>query len=232
MKHVNWFVRGLVGAWLAGIGLAMPAHSELVLSDLVVELQGGKNSRKDIELWNNSDERSYVEVTPSEIVNPGQATERRQTEPNPERLGLLVSPNRMILEPGQHRVIRIAAIAATTDKERIYRVTVKPVVGKVSGEQTGLKVLVGYDVLTIVRPDNPAPKINGTREGRTLTIRNQGNSSVELLNGKQCQSSGNNCATLLGKRLYAGAEWQQKLSSDGPVEYSIKLGSQLTTIRF
>ncbi|HVJ70757.1 MAG TPA: hypothetical protein VM531_04475, partial [Sphingomicrobium sp.] len=106
MKRANVIVRGLVGAWLAGAGLTIPAHGELVLSDLVVELQPGKISRKDIELWNNSDERTYVEVAPAEIVYPGQAGETRVQELNPERLGLLVSPNRLILEPGQHKVIR------------------------------------------------------------------------------------------------------------------------------
>jgi P pilus assembly chaperone PapD len=153
-------------------------------------------------------------------------------EPDPERLGLLVSPNRLILEPGQHKVVRIAAITAPATSERIYRVTVKPVVGELSGEQSGLKVLVGYDVLAIIRPENPVPRISGNRNGRTLIIRNDGNSSAELMNGKQCQHAETNCAKLPGKRLYAGAEWRQTLSSDGPVEYSIKLGSRLTTIRF
>jgi hypothetical protein len=46
MKRASVIVRGLVGAWLAGAGLTMPAHGELVLSDLVVELQPGKISRQ------------------------------------------------------------------------------------------------------------------------------------------------------------------------------------------
>jgi P pilus assembly chaperone PapD len=225
-------VRGLALVLLAGAGIAVPARAELVLSDLVVELHPGISSRKDIELWNNSDERFYVEVTPAEIVNPGRPTETRLQEPDPERLGLLVSPNRLILEPGQHKVVRIAAITAPATSERIYRVTVKPVVGELSGEQSGLKVLVGYDVLAIIRPDNPVPRISGNRDGRTLIIRNDGNSSAELMNGKQCQRAGTNCDKLPGKRLYAGAEWRQELSSDGPIEYSIKLGSRVTTIRF
>lgn len=232
MMCVGLIVRGLVAVFLGGIALVAPAHGELVLSDLVVELHAGKNSRKDIELWNNSDERAYVEVTPAEIVDPGRATEMRREESNPELLGLLVSPNRMILEPGQHKVIRIAAIAPPSNNERIYRVTVKPVVGEVTGEHSGLKVLVGYDVLTILRPSNPAPRVNGKRDGRTLIIRNDGNSSAELLNGKQCEPAKSDCAKLPARRLYAGAEWRQTLGSDGPVEYSVKLGSQLTTIRF
>jgi len=218
--------------WLGFAGLAAPARAELVLSDLVVDLQPGKNSRKDIELWNNSDERSYIEITPAEIVNPGQSSELRREAPNPEQLGLLVSPNRMILEPGQHKVVRIAAIAMPIDRERVYRITVKPVVGDISEGQSGLKVLVGYDVLAMVRPGNPVSKISGGREGRTLIVRNEGNSSAELLNGKQCGSVDKSCSALAGKRLYSGAEWRLQLPGDGPVEYSVKLGDQLSTVRF
>ena len=223
-------VRAMALIWL--IGATAPAHSELVLSDLVVELEPGKNSRKDIELWNNSDERYYVEITPAEILNPGQSSEMRREVPNPEQLGLLVSPNRMILEPGQHKVIRVAAIVSPVERERVYRVTVKPVVGDISDGQAGLKILVGYDVLTMVRPGNPAPKIVGGREGRTLVVRNEGNSSAELLNGKQCVAPGKGCTALRGKRLYSGAEWRLELPGDGPVEYSVKLGTQFSTVRF
>jgi P pilus assembly chaperone PapD len=219
-------------ASLAATVLSAPAGAELVLSDLVVELVPGKEIRKDIELWNDSDERSYVEISPAEIVNAGQSSETRRQIPDPEQLGLLVSPNRMILEPGQHKVIRIAAISPVVERERVYRVTVKPVVGDVSEGQSGLKLLVGYDVLAIVRPTNPTPKIVGNREGRTLVIRNEGNSSAELLNGKQCVTAGERCSALPGKRLYSGAQWRLQLQGDGPIEYSVKLGEKLSTVRF
>jgi P pilus assembly chaperone PapD len=224
--------RAVTAIWIGFAGLTAPAGAELVVSDLVVELQPGKNSRKDIELWNNSDERSYVEITPAEIINPGQLSEVRREFSNPEKLGLLVAPNRMILEPGQHKAIRIAAIAPPADRERVYRVTVKPVVGDISEGQSGLKILVGYDVLAMVRPANLVPKIVGSRAGRTLVVRNEGNSSVELLNGKQCVSVDKGCSALAGKRLYSGAEWRLQLTGDGPIEYSIKLGEQMSTVRF
>jgi P pilus assembly chaperone PapD len=214
---------------LACSGVA--ANAELVVSDLVVELHADAQSRKDVEVWNDSEERSYVVVSPAEILNPGNPTEQRRQEPDPEKLGLLVSPNRMILEPGQRKLVRVARISPGLDQERIYRITVKPIVGDVTGEGSGLKVLVGYDVLVIVRPLNPVPRISGSRQGKTLIVRNDGNSSAELINGRQCDPSGR-CVKLPGKRLYAGALWRQPLSSTDPVEYSVKQGSQLKTIRF
>jgi P pilus assembly chaperone PapD len=232
MTGFRSFFRNAALAALAAMSTFAPAHAELVLSDLVVELLPGKESRKDIELWNDSDERSYVEISPAEIVNAGQPSESRRVLPDPEQLGLLVSPNRMILEPGQHKIIRIAAIAPSADRERIYRITVKPVVGDISAEQSGLKVLVGYDVLTMVRPANPAPRIVGSRDGNNLVVRNEGNASTELLNGKQCEAPGKACSELPGKRLYAGAEWRLPLERSGPIEYSVKLGQKLSTVRF
>ena len=227
--------RPIVGAFLILAvvcgGAAAPARAELILSDLILELQADDKSRKDIEVWNNTDERSYVMITPAEIVDPGRPTERRLEEPDPEKLGLLVSPNRIILEPSQHKVIRIATISPAPIQDRIYRVTVKPVVGEVSGDQSGLKVLVGYDVLVIVRPSTPVQKVAGFREGRTLVLRNEGNTSAELLNGKQCNSRGH-CVNLPGKRLYAGAEWRQALPSEGTVEYLIKGSEKIGSLRF
>lgn len=96
MIEIRSNLRGSALVLLAGLALSAPARAELVLSDLVVEIQLGKDSRKDIELWNNSEERSFIEITPAEIINPGQSSEMRRETPNPEQLGLLVSPNRMI----------------------------------------------------------------------------------------------------------------------------------------
>ena len=62
----------------------------------------------------------------------------------------------------------------------------------------------------------------GGRDGNTLTFRNDGNVSVELIEGKQCDSAGKHCAELAGKRLYAGAQWSEPLKSSGPVEYTLK----------
>jgi len=218
-------------AVLAALAAASPAAAELVVSDLVVELGPDASPRKDVEVWNNSDERAYVEIAPVEVVGPGSSAERRVREPDPEKLGLLVSPNRMILEPQQRKVVRIARLAPPGSRERVYRITIKPVVGEVAGEHSGLKLLVGYDVLALVRPAQPAPKVAGTRVGNKLVLRNDGNSSVELMNGRQCQAGGV-CADLPGKRLYAGAQWSLDLPGTGTVEYVAKGSGQPLPVRF
>jgi len=198
------------------------AHAELVLSQLIVELQPGKQMRDDLEMWNNSPERVYVALEPREIVDPSLPTQRERREPDPEKLGLLVSPGRAILEPGGRRLVRLATLLPGSDREHVYRVTVKPVVGGIDASDTGLKILVGYDVLVLVRPERPVAGVTATRNGRKLTFTNNGNVSVELMSGKQCDGSRGRCTDLPGKRLYAGGSWTVELGSEGPAEYVLR----------
>ena len=209
-----------------------PARAELVLSQLIVDLGSGSKDRDDIEVWNNSDERAYVVAEPSEVLSPGTAAEKRQAEPDPEKRGLLVSPARMILEPGQRKLVRVAAIGPRQERERVYRITVKPVVGGISSAETGLKLLIGYDVLVLLRPTISRPVLTASRSGNSLTFRNSGNASLELIDGKQCDITGKSCTNLQGKRLYAGATWTQQLKSNLPVEYSVVSAGQTRTEKF
>ena len=211
---------------------ASAARAELVLSQLIVQLQSGKKIREDVEVWNNSPERAYVTVEASEVVNPGQPAESRRTDPDPARLGLLVSPARMILEPGQRKLVRMAVVSPRADRERVYRVTVKPTVGEVASEASGLKILIGYDVLVLVRPADLRPNVVASRSGDALIFRNDGNMSVELLEGRQCKAVGVNCTELPAKRLYSGAQWSVKLRSDLPADYTIDSGGKRIQKRY
>ncbi|WP_158582015.1 fimbrial biogenesis chaperone [Sphingomonas edaphi] len=220
-----------IAAAVPALMSAQPAQAEIVLSQLIVDLGSGAAHRQDIEIWNNGEERAFVSVTPAEIVGAGLAAEHRREESNPEKLGLLVSPNRLILEPGQHKLIRIAALGKSLERERVYRVTVKPVVGELAKDQSGLKVLVGYDVLALVRPANSQSQVSGRWEGSTLIVKNDGNESVELIEGKQC-SAPTQCETLPAKRLYAGAEWRVPVARKAPVEMSVKSRTSTRKVQF
>ena len=122
----------------------------------------------------------------------------------------------MILEPGQRRQMRFAPVGPREARERVYRVTVKPVAGPLSAAETGLKLLVGYDVLVLLRPADLRSNLVARRVDGRLTFRNEGNASLELIDGRQCVAGRNNCTPLPGKRLYAGAEWSQELPSTHP----------------
>lgn len=217
------FHRCLVLAAIAAfLSWAAPASADLVLSQLIVELQPAKQVRDDVEIWNSSPERSYVAIEPREIVNPALPSQSDRKDPDPQKLGLLVSPARMILEPGQRKLLRIAMLSPDPGKEHVYRVTVKPVVGGIKSNDTGLKVVIGYDVLVLVRPAQPNPRVTALRRGRELTFSNSGNVSVEIVDGQQCASAQTKCSQLPGKRLYPGASWTVDLPSDLPAQYVLK----------
>lgn len=208
------------------------AHAELVVSQLIVDFQPGAARTADIEIFNNGDERAYAVVEPHEILHPGTPGEQRVETPDPAKLGLLASPARFILEPRQRRTLRIAAIGAAGTQERVYRVTVKPVTGDVSGSESGLKLLVGYDLLVLVRPPVVRNSVRAARNGSQIILTNEGNSSVELAEGKQCDASGTSCRELPAKRLYAGASWKQDLPRSEGGEYRVRSADGWSTLKF
>jgi P pilus assembly chaperone PapD len=211
---------------------AAPAQAEMVLSKVIVDLQPADPGYDDIEVWNDGPERMYVVVEPSEIRSPGLADEQRVSDPDPAVSGLLVTPQRLVLEPDQRRVVRISAVAPRGERDRIYRVTIKPVAGAVSADVTALKVLFGYDTLVLYRPARIAGDIVATHQGKHLTLRNDSNTAQELFDGKQCDSAGQNCNALPSARLYAGAILEQDLAYNTPVEYSVSTGQGATIRHF
>jgi len=227
-RPTRWWA--MIGAALAL--MAQPAAAELAVSQLIVEFTPGGPKASDIEVTNNSDERTYLVVEPREVVEPGTPAERRVATADPSRLGLLVSPTRFILEPRQRRTLRIAAIGAPGGAERVYRVTVKPVAGELTGSETGLKLLVGYDLLVLVRPATVRKDIRAARSGQELVLTNGGNASVELAEGRQCDEKGATCRSLPGKRLYAGASWKQTLPRPFGGEYRVRSADGWSTVKF
>ena len=215
-------------ATLAALGLLAapsPALAEMVLSQVIVDMQPGKASREDIEVWNAGQERLYVSAEPFEIRQPGLPGETRVPGSDPTVSGLLVTPQRLVLEPEQRRLIRISAITPPAASDRIYRITIKPVAGPVQAEVTALKVFVGYDVLVLRRPQSVSGEVTATRSGRQLTVRNGSNTAQEIYDGRQCDATGANCRTLQATRLYPQAELRQLLPYDTPVEYRITAGN-------
>ena len=223
--------RALVTLALGWSFLTSPAAAELSLSQLVVELAPDAKAG-DVEIFNDSAERMFVVADPREILDPGLPTQHSRVSPDPAVLGLLVSPRRMILEPGQRRTLRVAKLKADDVTERIYRVTVKPVVGDVSASDSGLKLLVGYDLLVIARPGSAKPDLKVRRTEQEVVISNQGNASVELTQGKRCSTVRSICEPLPPKRLYAGATWQIPITPTDSGSYKVRTSQGWSELKF
>ena len=216
----------------AAAGWSSIGRAEMVLSQVIVDLLPGQPMRDDIEVHNSGEERMFVAADPFEIRAPGTPAEERVAAPDPEESGLLVSPRRLVLEPGERRTIRIAAIGGRAATDRVYRVAIKPVAGAVSADRSALKVFIGYDALVLVRPERMAGDVAAERRGRTLVLRNPGNTAQELFDGRQCDAAGANCQPLPAKRLYPGAEWEQTLPFDTPAAYKIAAGPAVRERQF
>lgn len=208
------------------------AHAEMVLSQVIVDLAAADAPRDDIEVFNNGVERMYVQAEPFEILAAGTPGEQRVPAKDPETSGLLVSPQRLVLSPGERRIIRIAMIGERGPAERVYRVAIKPVVGGVSADGTAIKVLVGYDALVIVRPSRIVGEVTAERRGNTLVMRNGSNTSQEIFQGRQCDKSGTDCRELPAKRLYPGAVWEQSLPFETAVTYTFAIGNEIRARTF
>jgi P pilus assembly chaperone PapD len=223
--------KALSWALLAVVVPLIPASAELTVSQLIVELRPSA-ATADIEIANDSRERTYIAIEPREIISPGLAAERPFVSPDPETLGLIASPTRMVLEPRQRRTMRLAAIGSDLPRERVYRVTIKPVAGEVTSEQSGLKLLVGYDLLVLVRPKRPVLALVAKRDQHQLTLVNNGNASVELSEGKLCNNNGTPCRPLPSKRLYAGASWTQPFTAAAIGEYRVRSADGWSSLKF
>ncbi|WP_265570920.1 fimbria/pilus periplasmic chaperone [Sphingomicrobium nitratireducens] len=219
-------------AIVAAAAVCAPLKSELLIEKLVVELNDNDDGVEDVEIFNNGNERAFISIEPVRIENPG-VDPRRITEIDPEALGLLVSPGKVILDPGQRRLIRIASFAQRHEQEQVYRVLVKPVPAPDEPEVTGLNVMVGYDLLVLVRPQTINFNLSGEIRGGNFTVTNQGNSSVELLAGEQCAKAGEkDCRELPGKRLYVGQTWSLPLEGNDQVHYFVKYPGAVKRLTF
>lgn len=207
------------------VGWSSAAHAQLIVDRLIVDFMPGDPAREDILLQNQSKDRYYITITPAEVVKPGQPGSTEVTKTSPEDLGLLVTPNRLILEPGTSRSIRVVSLNGALTTDRIYRVLIEPQIGAIvdqpsTDKTVALKILTAYEALVIVRPTNPTPHLVANRTGTGLSLQNTGNSNTLVYDGLACPAASAAagataakpaCAKIPAHRMYAGTTWQVPL---------------------
>ncbi|AMN46917.1 hypothetical protein ACG33_07370 [Steroidobacter denitrificans] len=209
-----------------------PAHAQMVLDKIEVEL-GAERRYDDIEITNLGTEPLYIQIAPSRIQHPGRPDEKRISPRDPESLGLLVTPMRLIVQPRERHRVRIVALNPQPVLDEVFRVAIKPVVGSIESDQTAaVKVVVAYDVLVLVRPADANADIQSRRTGHVLMIENLGNSCAVLHDGRQCDASQQDCRTLPAQRLYAGGKFRVELPFDTPATYTVRFRGDMKTRTF
>jgi len=212
------------------------------LSQAIIHFEDGGERSRDVEVFNQGQDTLYVRVEPTIVNNPGTEQESREKYRDPRKAGLLVSPQRLVIAPGARKRIRFVRLdkpaanqkndktSPLTEKDRVFRVLVKPEVGELTSTQTAVKIVVAYEVLVLSQPKNAEVDLQSVYKNKQLTITNHGNTNVLLLEGHQCpdgqsqQDEINQCVKLAGKRIYAGNQWQVEVPYTTPVTYQISKG--------
>lgn len=207
--------------------------ASMIVDNTVINFQQGDPSRKDVKIKNPDMEPLYIQVEVKEVINPGSPDEVIKPVVNPKEAGFLVTPNKLVIQPGAEQLLRVVNLKGLKDYDRIFRITLKPVVGDVEAEQTGVKILVGYELLVLIQPFAPKVNVTHVREGNKLILENKGNTNVGLQKGTQCKDDTKaECTELPSYRLYAGNRVVVELKYDTPVNYLLTAGMSTQAVEY
>lgn len=205
------------------IAVSLNAAADMYVDRSIVVFQPGDSPRQDVKVSNTGGDVMYVQVEVMQVKHPGAADEERVKVTNPREMKLLATPNKLIIPAGGQKLVRIVNLQTSNDKERIYRINVTPIVPPLQEKKSQLRIVVAYQLLVIVQPDNPHSKLTAERDGKTISFSNSGNTNILLSEGKQCNpQDATDCKDLASRRLYAGNSWKLDLPWDAPVHYSVR----------
>ncbi len=202
---------------------SMAANANMFVDRSIVEFKPGESVQQDIRVMNRGTDQMYVQVEVLDVINPGEASEERISVTDISSLGLLATPKQFALPAEGVKQVRMVSIAPPADVDKVYRVNVTPILPPL--EDTGssmVRVVVAYQLLVLVIPDNPTENLVVTRQDDVLLLTNEGNSYVLLSEGQSCNVDGL-CTDLPTRRLYAGNTWELQLNSaTDTVNYNMK----------
>lgn len=149
-----------------------------------------QNRYQDVQVQNTGSDTAYVAITIYLINNPGMPNQSvTKLSDNPYQVGLIVTPNKMVIPQGQMRIARILYIGQPLSTDAIYEVKFTPVSGQLlamggsnQNVSAGLELIIAYGVGVTVRPAQLEPQVNATRDGTKLTLTNKGNTTVTIGN--------------------------------------------------
>jgi hypothetical protein len=135
---------------------------------------------------------------------------------------MLVTPQKLVLQPGQTRNIRINMLAPRTESEQIYRIRVEPkentvdIKSKNGKMKANVHIIIAYEVRARVAPLKAVSRMVLTRKDKTVTSENLGNMTSSLVVVKQCKNP-EECIPLSNVSIYAGQKIELKLTEAWPV---------------
>ena len=224
--------------------LLLPAQHAAAwsLDRSIIEMRAGQPMRQDVTVRNPTDQTMFFEVTVLEVFDPGTEQERREVVRNPEEIGFIATPARLVVPPQSRRLVRMVNLDGHGDTERVYRVNVTPVRPReeelaemeLQAPQFGLSIVIAHQVLVFIGPEKADVSLKGSREGKVLHLRNEGNVNLALSQGEQCPRGGDedSCQSVAVPRLYPGNEVRVELPFDQAVDFRMRAAGRWSRVRF
>lgn len=203
--------------------------SKISLGSVIVDFRDPKTKFIDVPVYNSNDDgkKAFVKATVYEVLNPGTEKEQKVEVEKNKKNSLIVSPQKMIIPYDGQKNIRFVSLYNNLKEDKIFRVKVEPIVGNFETKaKQAVKLLIAYETLVMIRPENPEPKVEGTRVGNVLTFKNTGNTNILSRGGIQCpkgESDKEKCSEIPGFRLYSGNSKVITLPHDTQAEFTFDL---------
>lgn len=210
--------------------------NSMLLDRMIVYFEPGKAPRQDIRVSNIGSGNLYLQTEVYKVLNPGSDNEERVRLTDPDEMKLLTTPQKSIVKPRGQRTVRVVSLETPKDQEAVYRITFRPVTADAEASGNGIQLLVAYQTLIFVRPENPVYQVIAKREKDKVIFTNTGNSNVIMRNGEQCEGSSkeSECIEITtGGRLYAGQNLTLDLPGKGSlVKFGVYNGTRETVQEF
>ncbi|AKM04390.1 pilus assembly protein [Burkholderia pyrrocinia] len=177
--NVRTLLPALCGLLLATI---QPAHAEGELMVMPATTKVFNAHEQKVTVKNMGDAPLYLNVSVQKVTNPGMTPENKVALGDLERPGLLASPDKLTLGPGQTRAIVLKSLAEP-EQEALYRLYILPVRSlKVDDAPQDkitapMSVAIGYGVLVrhMPPPGKQQPGWTHRCEGGGMTLEGTGN---------------------------------------------------------
>lgn len=195
--------------------------AQIIVNKSVLEFSADQKIQ-DIEIFNSGDFKIYLDLKVAEIVNPEKADPERVELSDPRTAAVLVTPQQVMVPAGQRKRVRVILREVAETHDHVYRLAIKPFTGNVkvdsdegASKTSAIKVLLGYDLLLLSRPQDLQPALEVSRTEKEVTFTNNGNTNILLRRIMQCRKDTSECEELQPNRLYAGETLTLALPMEG-----------------
>ncbi len=206
--------------------------SQIRLDNHDVVFNNNEKTKKVVTVYNIDPKTpAYVDIVVNEVLEPSLVTKSPMKKyDTPKESGLFVSPGKMaIIEGVKSETLSIININQKLDKERVYRIDVRPVIsGFEKKANMSVKVLMAYDIVVHVQPDNPYIAYDYLFDDNKLMLKNTGNARFYLSNGKACNQA-DECTDMPKGYVYSDYTSQLSVANDTTyVSYDLVMSGQKT----